>query len=409
MASITAIKKDKLESEPYLPFSAPWFGEDEKRELLAALESDWITTGPRTKQFEAEFAKYIGCREALAVNSCTAALHLALAALRIGEGDAVITTCMTFAATANTIVHQRAYPVLLDIEPDTYNLDPKQLRRYLTESCRWDEGENVLRDRQTAKKIRAIVVVHYGGHPCDMEEISGLASEYGLNVIEDAAHALGAKYKGNNVGTLGDIACFSFYATKNITTGEGGMLTAYDPELAKRARVLCLHGISSDAWNRYSKEGTWRYDITEAGFKYNLTDLASAIGIHQLRRSDLFMERRKELAAQYREKLGSLPLKHPTERAGVESAWHLYPVQVMSRRINRDAVIQELKARNIGTSVHFIPLHLMSYYQRTFGYSPGQFPVADEVFSRIVSLPFFARMADQDVDRVVNALGEILA
>jgi dTDP-4-amino-4,6-dideoxygalactose transaminase len=409
MASISAIKKDKSEIEPYLPFSAPWFGEEEKRELLAALESDWITTGPRTKQFEAEFAKYIGCREALAVNSCTAALHLALAALRIGEGDAVITTCMTFAATANTIVHQRAYPVLLDIEPDTYNLDPKQLRKYLTKSCRWDEGENVLRDRQTGKRIRAVVAVHYGGHPCDMEEICGLASEFGLNVIEDAAHALGARYKGHNVGTLGDLACFSFYATKNITTGEGGMLTTYDPELAERARILCLHGISTDAWNRYSKDGTWRYDITEAGFKYNLTDLASAIGIQQLRRSDWFMERRKAIAAQYREKLGSLPLKHPTERTGVESAWHLYPVQVMSRRVSRDALIQELKARNIGSSVHFIPLHLMSFYQRTFGYSPGQFPVADEVFGRIVSLPFFARMTDEDVDRVVSALGEILA
>ncbi len=408
MASTTAIKKDKFASEPYMPFSAPWFGEEEKRELLAALESDWITTGPRTKQFEADFARYIGCREALAVNSCTAALHLALAALRIGEGDAVVTTCMTFAATANTIVHQRAYPVLLDIEPDTYNLDPKQLRRYLTEFCRWDEDDNVLRDKQTGKRVRAVVAVHYGGHPCDMEEISRLASEFGLNVIEDAAHALGARYHGNNVGTLGDIACFSFYATKNITTGEGGMLTTYDPELAQRARLLCLHGISADAWNRYAKDGSWRYDITEAGFKYNLTDLASAIGIHQLKKSDRFMERRKALAARYREKLRSLPLTHPTERPDVESAWHLYPVQVMSRRVSRDALITELKARNIGTSVHFIPLHRMSYYQRAFGYSPGQFPVADEVFSRIVSLPFFARMTDEDVDRVVKAIGEIL-
>ncbi len=405
MASTIAINKRKPEPERYLPISAPWFGEEEKRELLAVLESDWITTGPRTRQFEADFARYTGCREALAVNSCTAALHLALAALRIGEGDAVITTCLTFAATANTIVHQRAYPVLLDIDPDTYNLDPKQLRCYLTESCRWDAGNRELRDKQTGKRVRAVIAVHYGGHPCDMEAISGLASEFGLNVIEDAAHALGARYQGRNVGTLGDLACFSFYATKNITTGEGGMLTTYDPELAKRARVLCLHGISEDAWNRYGKDGSWRYDITEAGFKYNLTDLASAIGIHQLRKSDRFMERRKALAARYREKLGSLPLKHPTERPEVESAWHLYPVQVMSRRVSRDALVAELKARNIGTSVHFIPLHRMSYYQRAFGYSPGQFPVADEVFNRIVSLPFFARMRDEDVDRRGERLG----
>ncbi len=408
MATITAIRRDKPEAEPYLPFSAPWFGDEEKKEVLAALESDWITTGPRTKQFEAEFAKYIGCREALAVNSCTAALHLALAAMNIGEGDAVITTCLTFAATANTIVHQRAYPVLLDIEPDTYNLDPNQLRKYLTESCRWDQSEKILLDKQTGKRVRAVIVVHYGGHPCDMEEISRLASEFGLKVIEDAAHALGARYMGRNVGTLGDIACFSFYATKNITTAEGGMLTTDDPAIAKRAKVLCLHGISADAWNRYSKDGSWRYDITDAGFKYNLTDLASALGIHQLRRSDWFMERRSAIAGQYREKLSSLPLKHPTERADVASAWHLYPVQVLSRRINRDGLIEELKARHIGTSVHFIPLHHMSFYQREFGYAPGQFPVADQVFDHIVSLPFFARMTDENVDRVVRTLGEIL-
>lgn len=408
MATISVFNKHKEGSQSYLPFSAPWFGEEEKQELIAALESDWITTGPRTKQFEEEFAKYVGCIEALAVNSCTAALHLALAALGIGEDDAVITTCMTFAATANTIVHQRAHPVLLDIEPDTYNLDPNQLRRYLSESCLWDVREKVLRDRQTGKRVRAIVVVHYGGEPCEMDEISVLAREYGLKVIEDAAHALGARYKGRSVGTLGDAACFSFYATKNITTAEGGMLTTNDEELAKRARVLCLHGISADAWNRYAKEGSWRYDITDAGFKYNLTDLASAIGIHQLRKSDFFTQRRRALAAKYHEILAGLPLQLPTERNNVQSAWHLYPVQVLSRRIRRDALIQELKSRNIGTSVHFIPLHHMSFYQRQFGYAPGQFPVADEVFGRIVSLPFFARMADEDINRVTSALGEIL-
>lgn len=406
MATITAIERDEPVRQPYLPFSAPWFGEEEKREVLAAMESDWITTGPRTKQFETDFAKYVGCKQALAVNSCTAALHLALAALGIGEGDAVITSCVTFAATANTIVHQRAHPVLLDIDPDTYNLDPKQLRRYLTEQC--DREGDVVRDRKTGKRVRAVTAVHYGGHPCEMQAISALANEFGLKVIEDAAHALGARYKGQNVGTLGDIACFSFYATKNITTAEGGMLTTDDPELAKRAKIFCLHGISADAWNRYSKDGSWRYDIVEAGFKYNLTDIASSIGIHQLRRSDWFMARRRAIAAQYREKMSALPLKHPTECAGVESAWHLYPVQVVSTKVDRDRLISELKVRNIGTSVHFIPLHHMTYYRRAFGYRPGQFPVADEFFSRIVSLPFFARMTDEDVDRVIGAVGEIL-
>jgi dTDP-4-amino-4,6-dideoxygalactose transaminase len=407
MASITVVRRPH-EEERYLPFSAPWFGPEEKQEVLAALESDWITTGPRTKQFEAEFARYIGVNHALAVNSCTAALHLALAALPVGQDDAVITTCLTFAATANVIVHQRAYPVLMDIDPETYNLDPRKLREYLTGDCRWDSSQRILLDKNTGKRVKAIIAVHYGGHPCDMDQINEIAEEYGLFVIEDAAHALSATYKGRNVGTLAGAACFSFYATKNITTAEGGMLTANDPEFAQRARVLCLHGISADAWNRYCKEGTWRYDITEAGFKYNLTDLASAIGIHQLRKADAFMQRRKELAALYCEKLSGLPLRLPTERADVESAWHLYPVQVLSDRVPRDAVIQELKQRNIGTSVHFIPLHHMSYYQRTFGYAPGQFPIADQVFQRIVSLPFFARMTDEDVDRVISALGEIL-
>lgn len=407
MASITVLRRPH-EEERYLPFSAPWFGPEEKQEVLAALESDWITTGPRTKQFEAEFARYVGVNHALAVNSCTAALHLALAAVPVGEDDAVITTCLTFAATANVIVHQSAYPVLLDIDPETYNLDPVKLRAYLTQGCRWDSSERVLRDKKTEKRVKAIIAVHYGGHPCEMDEINTLAKEYGLVVIEDAAHALSATYKGRNVGTLAHAACFSFYATKNITTAEGGMLTANDPDFAKRARVLCLHGISADAWNRYSKEGSWRYDITEAGFKYNLTDLASAIGIHQLRKADGFMRRRKELASIYRERLAAMPLQQPTQRPEVESAWHLYPVQVMSDRITRDQLIQELKERNIGTSVHFIPLHHMSYYQRTFGYAPGQFPVADQVFHRIVSLPFFARMSDEDVERVVNALADIL-
>lgn len=408
MASITVLRRPN-EEEEYLPFSAPWFGPEEKNEVLAALESDWITTGPRTSQFEAEFARYIGVNHALAVNSCTAALHLALAAMPVGEDDAVITTCLTFAATANVIVHQRAYPVLIDIDPDTYNIDPARLRTYLTEGCRWNSSERSLRDNKTGKRVKAIIAVHYGGHPCQMDEINDLAREYGLFVIEDAAHALSATYKGRNVGTLADAACFSFYATKNITTAEGGMLTSNDPDFAKRARVLCLHGISADAWNRYGKDGSWRYDITEAGFKYNLTDLASAIGIHQLRKADAFMRRRKEIAAMYREKLTAMPLKQPTESPDVQSAWHLYPVQVLSDRVTRDALIQDLKARNIGTSVHFIPLHHMTYYQRTFGYAPGQFPVADQVFSRVVSLPFFARMSDSDVERVVTALGEVLA
>lgn len=409
MSVLKVVPRPEYERRRYLPLSAPWFGPEEKRELMAAMESDWITTGPRTKEFEAEFADYIGTKYALAVNSCTAALHLALAAMRIGEEDAVITSCMTFAATANVIVHQRAYPVLMDVDPDTCNLDVAKLRDYLHNGCEWKSGERVLRDKTTGKRVRAIIVVHYGGHPCKMDEISAMAQEFGINIIEDAAHALSGRYRGKNVGTLGDMACFSFYATKNITTGEGGMLASNDPVLMERARVLCLHGISADAWNRYSKEGSWRYDVTEAGFKYNLTDLASAIGIHQLRKADNFLARRRELAGIYREKLAGMPLKLPVELPHADSAWHLFAVQVISKEVNRDQLIEELKAREIGSSVHFIPLHRMTYYQRAFGYKPGQFPVADVVFQRILSLPFFARMSNEDVDRVAEALKDILS
>jgi perosamine synthetase len=410
MSVETATQKTALtETEPFLPFSAPWFGPEEVQEIIAAVESGWITTGPRTKQFEREFAQYVGTEYALAVNSCTAALHLALVALGIGEGDAVATTTFTFSATANVIVHQRAYPILLDVDPDTYNLSVSALRQLLESECVWDAGDRVLRHNKTGARLRAVIAVHYAGHPCQMDEIAQLCRQYGVALVEDAAHALSGRYKGRMVGTLGDVSCFSFYATKNITTSEGGMLATNDAKIAERARIMCLHGISADAWNRYGKGGTWRYDVVEAGFKYNLTDLASALGIHQLRKADKFLERRKEIAAQYQARLADLPIKHPTVLSEVDSAWHLYPVQIASDRLTRDDFIERLKSLNIGTSVHFIPLHRMTYYQNAFEYVPEQFPVADGVFQRIVSLPFFARMTDADVERVIRAVRDVMS
>ncbi|PYX97834.1 MAG: UDP-4-amino-4,6-dideoxy-N-acetyl-beta-L-altrosamine transaminase [Acidobacteria bacterium] len=390
--------------QPFLPFSAPWFGDEEKNEILQTLESDWITTGPRTKSFEKKFADYIGISEAVAVNSCTAALHLALAAIGVGPRDAVITSPLTFAATANVIVHQGAQPIFIDIDPETYNLDPDKLVTFIQERCRWDSGSGSLRVKKTNKRVRAIIAVHYAGHPCDMDKINACAREFRLTVIEDAAHALGATYFGRNVGTLGDVGCFSFYPTKNISTGEGGMLTTKDPELAQRVRMLSLHGISRDAWNRYGPDGSWRYDILEAGFKYNMTDLSAALGLHQLDKLPGFLRRRAELAKQYQSVLAGLPLKHPTVLPEVDSAWHLYPVQVQSPWLSREQLIVSLRGANIGSSVHFIPLHLMSYYQRRFGYRLGDFPVAEGVFNQIVSLPFFPRMSDSDVERVGLAM-----
>jgi len=397
------------EKGAFLPFSAPWFGPEEKNEILQALDSDWITTGPRCHAFEEAFARHVECREAVGVNSCTAALHLALTVLGIGPGDAVITSPFTFAATANVIVHSGAHPVFLDIRPDTCNLDPGALELFLEKQCQWNSSQQILRVRETGRRVRAIIAVHYGGHPAEMDSICRLARKFGLAVIEDAAHALGASYRGRKVGTLGDIACFSFYPTKIITTGEGGVLATNDTSLAERVRVLSLHGISRDALKRYGSEGSWQYDVKEAGFKYNLTDLAAALGIHQLNKLERFIDRRTELAAFYAHALSDLPLKLPTVLPEARSAWHLYPIQVLSDRVTRDDVIQELRRRNIGSSVHFIPLHLMTYYQRTFGYKRGDFPAAEKVFSRIVSLPFFPRMRNEDAERVVTGLNTILA
>lgn len=406
---VTPLAQEEAPQQAFLPFSAPWFGDEEKNEVLQTLDSDWITTGPRTKAFEAKFAEYIGSGEAVAVSSCTAALHLALAAIGVGPRDAVITSPLTFAATANVIVHQGAQPIFIDIDPDTYNLDPDELVTFIQEQCRWDSRNRCLYVKKTNKRVRAIIAVHYAGHPCDMNKINACAREFRLTVIEDAAHALGATYFDRKVGALADMACFSFYPTKNISTGEGGMFTTQDPELAQRVRVLSLHGISRDAWKRYGPEGSWRYDILDAGFKYNMTDLAAALGIHQLGKLPRFLKRRAEIAEQYQSLLAHLPLKHPTVLPHVQSAWHLYPVQVQSPQLSREQLITTLRTANIGTSVHFIPLHLMSYYQRRFGYQAGDFPVAESVFNQIVSLPFFPRMTDSDIERVGFAVRKAFA
>ncbi len=395
------------DSQPYLPFSAPSFGPQEKAELIAALESDWVTTGPRTKRFEEEFAAMVGSQHAIAVNSCTAALHLAVRALNIGPGDVVITTPFTFCATANVVVHCGATPVFVDILPGTYNLDPSRLWEWAARGCHWNGS--YLTVKGSGGRVRAVTAVDYAGQPCDMDEINEWAQHYHLAVIEDAAHAVGASYKGRSVGTLADLSCFSFYANKNMTTGEGGMLTTNHAGLAAQVRLLSLHGISRDAWKRYAQEGSWQYDVEQPGYKYNLTDLASAVGLHQLRKLPAFLARRRMIAAKYSSGLAGLPLILPSALSDRVHAWHLFPVQVTSSRISRNQLIKELKQRRIGTSVHFLPLHLTTYYQRAFGHKRGDFPVSEEVYDRILSLPLFPRMTDEDVDRVLAAMRDILA
>jgi perosamine synthetase len=376
-----------------VPFYKPDIGGEEIAAVVDTLRSGWLTIGPRTREFEEVFAQAVGARHAVAVSSCTAALHLALDALEIKRGDEVITSTMTFTATGATIVHAGARPVLVDCTPDTLNIDPEDVRRKIT------------------PRTRVILPVHYSGHPASMEDILQIADEHHLAVVEDAAHALPASYRGRRVGAIGDVTAFSFYATKNLTTGEGGMLTTADASLADRLRTRRLHGMSRDAWRRYSADGAWRYDVAYPGFKYNMTDIAAAMGLVQLRRLPALHQRRRQLAALYDEMLSDVPeLQLPVTRADVEHAWHLYVVRLRPQqlRTRRDQLMELLKAAGVPTQVHFIPLHLHSYYRDAFGYRPENFPVASAAAERILSLPFFTLMSDDDVRYVATTLRRVL-
>lgn len=376
----------------FLPFHRASIEREEIDAVFAVLQSGWLTTGPRALEFEAAFAGFVGASHAIAVNSCTAALHLALAAIGIEEGDEVILPTMTFAATGSAVLYFNARPVLVDSTENSFHTDPRQIERAVT------------------PRTRAILPVHYAGYPCDMSGILDLARRHGLKIVEDAAHAFPASYQGKMIGTLGDLTCFSFYATKTLTTGEGGMITTENQEYAERLRILRLHGISRNAWNRYAAEGTWRYDVLELGFKYNFTDLQAALGLAQLAKVETLRRRRAAIAARYSLGLTSLEAFTPPPEPNNEShAWHLYVVRVdpSCLRIGRDQIIEELKARGIGTSVHFIPLHLHSLYRERLGYRLGDFPFAEQHFERAISLPLFPSMTDDDVDRVIGALNEI--
>jgi dTDP-4-amino-4,6-dideoxygalactose transaminase len=377
---------------PFLPFHVPEIGEEEIRSVVETLKSGWLTTGSKVKAFEEDFSRYVGSRHAVAVNSGTAALHLALDAIGIREGDEVVVPTMTFAATAEVVLYFKAKPVLVDCQPDTLNLEPSRL------------------DAAITAKTKAIIPVHMGGQTCDMDPVLEIAKAHNLKVIEDAAHALPASYKDKKVGTIGDITCFSFYATKTITTGEGGMATTENPDWAKRMRIMSLHGISHDAWKRYTKEGSWYYEILQPGFKYNLTDIAAAIGIEQLKKSHEFWSARKQIAAIYDKAFADLPeIQTPVCRPFAQHAWHLYPIQLNLERlrINRNRFIEALHEKQIGTSVHFIPLHLHPYYRERFGYTPGDFPIASSVFERILSLPIYPKMKESNVEQVIEAVTEV--
>ena len=389
-----------------LPFSPPQIDEREVEAVVAALRSGWLTTGPRTQEFATRFAEVVGAPAALPVNSATAALHVALAAWGIGPGDIVFTTPMTFCSTVHNIEHLGARPVLVDVEPDTLNIDPTQLEQVIKQTRA---------EAQPHERLRAIVPVHYAGHPVDLDPILELADEHGLAVLEDAAHSLPAAYEGRSIGDVGHprvprAVAFSFYATKNLTTGEGGMLTG-SQELIDEAKLWSLHGMGRDAWKRYGAGGSWHYEVTRPGFKYNMTDIAAAVGQVQLERLPEMNVRRQAIAVAYTAAFRDIDaLLPPTHRPNVDHAWHLYTLRLRLDRltIGRNEFIDALTARNIASSVHFIPIHHHRYYADKYRFSPGDYPIASAAFEAEVSLPIYPSLTDDDVTDVIDAVRAIV-
>lgn len=380
---------EKRARESFLPFALPDLDGDEVAEVREVIESGWITTGAKAKAFEAEFARAVGASHAIAVNSCTAAMHLALEAIGLGPGDQVITTPYTFAATAEVVRYFGAEPVFVDVDARCLNLDPGRLEAAITD------------------RTRAVLPVHIAGLPAEMDRIHAVAARHDLPVIEDAAHAFPAQYRGRTVGAMSSLTCFSFYATKTITTGEGGMICTEDAGWAERCRIMALHGISRDAWKRYTAEGSWYYEIIAPGYKYNMTDIAAAMGLAQLRKAERMWARRREIAARYTAAFaGCAALQTPHDRLDCRHAWHLYMLRLNLEELRSDraAFVTALKGRNIGTSVHFIPLHIHPYYRERYGCRPEDYPVAYGEYLREVSLPIYSRMTDADVQDVIDAV-----
>lgn len=390
-----------------VPVFRPSITDDEINEVVDCLRSGWLTTGPRVRTFETAFADYVGARHAIALNSGTAALHLALDAIGLRRGDCVVVPAFTFAATAEVVRYFDAVPVMVDSEPRTLNVDMGAARATI-EALR--RGEPVAGLRPPYGPVRAFIPVHFAGQMVDVERARAIGDEFEISIIEDAAHTLPARWKDRAVGSTADITCFSFYANKCITTGEGGMLTTDDDAVAERVRCMALHGLSTDAWKRHMTGGRWYYEIVAPGFKYNMTDVAAALGIHQLARADDMRARRARLADRYAAQLADFPLLElPAQVPETEHAWHVYPVRMThgAWAIGRDRLIEELNARDIGIAVQWMPLHMHPYYRREYGYGEGLFPVAEDAWPRILSLPLFPDMTDEEQDAVIDALRDI--
>lgn len=375
-----------------VPFHKPYITESDIENVVGSLRAGWITMGPKTIEFENEFKDYIGVKHAVAVNSCTAALHLALKVIGLKEGDEVIVPAVTFVATAEVVNYFGAIPVLVDVNKETHLIDVNKIEKAITE------------------RTKAIIPVHYGGQPADMDEMMNLAQKYQLYVVEDAAHALPSWYKDRKIGTIGHITAFSFYATKTLATGEGGMAVTDNEEWTEKMRVLRLHGISKDAWKRYTSEGSWKYDVIDNGFKYNMTDINAALGLSQLEKLEKMWEMRKKIAEKYNEEFSKLDTfityKIKSDRV---TSWHLYPLRLNleALKISRDQFIEELKNRGVSTSVHFIPLYRFSYYQNRFGYKFSDFPNSEWIYGREISLPIYPGMTQKEVDYVIEQVIDI--
>ncbi len=392
------VRQPLTKSIPYCQHS---IDDAEVKEVVSALNSNWLTMGPRTVEFEKKFAEYVGCQHAVAVSSCTAGLHLALRAAGVGAGDEVITTPLTFCATAEVVEYQAAKPVFIDVEPGSFNLDPSLIEEKIT------------------SRTKAIIPVHYGGIPCNMAAIKKIARQHDLAIIEDAAHASGTRIAHRKIGSFDNQAVFSFYPTKNMTTVEGGIITTNDSKLAETLKVLSLHGISKDAWKRYSSQGQWYYEIHQLGYKYNFTDLQAAIGLPQLRKLDEFNATRERYARIYIDALSDIPeFELPAwyakyfddlKEQGYTSSWHLFVLMLKLDRlsIGRNQFIEELKEKGIGTSVHFIPLHLQPFYAKKYGYTEGDFPVAEKIYSKIISLPLYPKLAHDEILYIIAVLREL--
>ena len=377
----------------FIPFHRPSIGQDEIDAVTGVLKSKWLTTGPVTQSFERAFAKYVNSRYAIAVNSCTAALQLALDAIGLGPGDEVLLPSYTFTATAEVVTYFGARPVLCDSISGQFNIDVSDAARRVT------------------SRTRAIIPVHIAGEPCNLGAINSLARSHGLHVIEDAAHALPATFEGKRIGAISELTAFSFYATKTITTGEGGMLTTDNEEYALRASQMRLHGISGDAWKRYSREGSWYYEVLDAGYKLNLTDMQSALGLEQLKKANQFWSSRQQIAEFYLDRLSTIDeLELPPVGINCQHSWHLFILRIRPEllQIDRNQFIARLKEKSIGTSVHFIPLHLHPYYQHEYGYRIGDFPNAEDAYRGCLSLPIYPDLTPDEMTRIVDAVERVV-